>query len=50
MMKHFYDKLVKEFENETDYKTVNKDHILVKLYSRNFSSKDNRGGALKNTI
>ena len=35
MMKHFYDKLVKEFENETDYKTINK---------------NNRGGALKNTI
>ena len=29
MMKVFYDKLVKEFDNKTDYKTVNKDNNIV---------------------
>ena len=35
-MRDLYDKLQKEFENEIDYKTVNKDHNLVKFYSENF--------------
>ena len=35
-MQNLYDKLQKEFENEIDYKTVNKDHDLVKFYSENF--------------
>ena len=39
MMLDFYDKLQKEFEKDIDYKTVNKDHILVNFYSGNFPSK-----------
>ena len=38
-MRDLYDKLQKEFENEIDYKTVNKDHNLVNFCYSLMSSK-----------
>ena len=32
MMSNFYRKLIDEFENDIDYKIVNKDHNLVKFH------------------
>ena len=38
-MSHFYEKLKKEYEENVDYKIVDKDHNLIKVGSQNFGSK-----------